>query len=73
MIDWLCFLLVMRCPFYWPTKSVWLWMIARAGRYAFPTFDPEAFDKMTRKGREAWKDVPDASKWVDELRGGAGD
>jgi hypothetical protein len=26
--------------------------------------------RMTRHGAEAWKDVPDASAWVDELRGG---
>ena len=26
-------------------------------------------DALTAKGREAWADVPDASKWVDEQRG----
>jgi hypothetical protein len=34
-----------------------------------PRFDAEAFDRMTRRGAERWKDVPDASAWVQELRG----
>lgn len=35
-----------------------------------PSFDEAEFEKLTRKGREAWKDVGDATSWVDELRGG---
>jgi hypothetical protein len=34
-----------------------------------PRFDAEAFERMTRRGAERWKDVPDASAWVQELRG----
>jgi len=38
-----------------------------------PTYDHEAFIRMVESGRDAWADVPDASKWVDELRGGEDD
>jgi hypothetical protein len=34
-----------------------------------PRFDAEAFERMTRRGAERWKDVPDASAWVEQLRG----
>lgn len=34
-----------------------------------PRFDAEAFERMTRRGAERWKDVPDAAAWVDQLRG----
>jgi len=34
-----------------------------------PRFDEQEFQSLTQLGREAWKDVPDASAWVDELRG----
>jgi hypothetical protein len=34
-----------------------------------PKFDAEAFDRLARKGAEAWKDVDDAAKWVRQLRG----
>ncbi len=31
--------------------------------------DEDALSKLTRRGAVAWKDVPDATTWVDELRG----
>lgn len=31
--------------------------------------DEDAFARLTRRGAVAWKDVPDATAWVDELRG----
>ena len=31
--------------------------------------DEEAFARLTRIGAEAWKDVPNATTWIDELRG----
>jgi len=31
--------------------------------------DESAIQRMTAAGREAWKGVPDASAWVDEMRG----
>lgn len=34
-----------------------------------PRFDAEAFERMTRRGAERWKDVPDAAAWVEQLRG----
>lgn len=34
-----------------------------------PRFDADAFERMTRRGAERWKDVPDASAWVEQLRG----
>lgn len=33
------------------------------------TVDEEALTRLTRRGAVAWKDVPDATAWVDELRG----
>ena len=33
--------------------------------------DEDELARMTRRGASAWKDVPDATAWVDELRGGA--
>ena len=38
---------------------------------AKPVLDPfeEAFSQLTTKGAVAWKDVPNATAWVDELRG----
>ncbi len=32
--------------------------------------DEAELDRLTRRGAAAWKDVPDATAWVDELRGG---
>ncbi len=32
--------------------------------------DERAFTRMTERGAIAWKDVPNASQWVDDLRGG---
>ena len=32
--------------------------------------DEDELARMTRRGANAWKDVPDATAWVDELRGG---
>ena len=32
--------------------------------------DERAFARMTERGAIAWKDVPNASQWVDDLRGG---
>lgn len=34
-----------------------------------PTYSEEALDRFTAKGQEAWADVPDAAKWVREVRG----
>jgi hypothetical protein len=33
--------------------------------------DEDELARMTRRGANAWKDVPDATAWVDELRGGS--
>lgn len=33
------------------------------------TVDEEALSRLTRRGAVAWKDVPNASTWIDELRG----
>jgi len=33
------------------------------------TVDEDALSKLTRRGAVAWRDVPDATTWVDELRG----
>lgn len=33
------------------------------------TVDEEALSRLTRRGAVAWKDVPHATTWVDELRG----
>lgn len=35
-----------------------------------PKVDEDELARMTRRGAVAWKDVPDATAWVDELRGG---
>jgi hypothetical protein len=37
-----------------------------------PRVDEEELARMTRRGAQAWRDVPDATAWVDELRGAAG-
>jgi len=37
-----------------------------------PSIDEDELARLTRRGAQAWKDVPDATEWVDELRG-AGD
>jgi hypothetical protein len=34
-----------------------------------PKFDEQAFERLTRRGSEAWKGVTSASSWVDDLRG----
>jgi hypothetical protein len=34
-----------------------------------PKFDEQAFERLTQRGAEAWKDVGDASQWIDDLRG----
>lgn len=31
--------------------------------------DQAAFQRMTERGRKTWKDIPNATAWVDELRG----
>ena len=36
-----------------------------------PRFDEAEFERLTDLGRQAWKDVPDASAWVESLRGSA--
>lgn len=33
------------------------------------TVDEESLSRLTRRGAAAWKDVPNATTWVDELRG----
>ncbi|MEY8689163.1 MAG: hypothetical protein AB9M53_04680 [Leptothrix sp. (in: b-proteobacteria)] len=35
-----------------------------------PRFDAQAFERQTRRGAERWKDVPDATAWVEDFRGG---
>ncbi|MEO8125199.1 MAG: hypothetical protein ABI633_14220 [Burkholderiales bacterium] len=35
-----------------------------------PRFDEAEMERLTRRGAQAWKDVDDATTWVDELRGG---
>jgi len=35
-----------------------------------PSIDEEELARLTRRGAQAWKDVPDATSWVDDLRGG---
>jgi len=35
-------------------------------------FDEREFARFTERGAKAWKDVPDASAWVEALRGGEG-
>ena len=32
-------------------------------------FDEKDLDRLTQRGARAWRDVPDAGTWVDELRG----
>ena len=32
--------------------------------------DEKELARMTERGAKAWRDVPDASAWVDGLRGG---
>lgn len=34
------------------------------------TVDEEALARLTRRGAVAWRDVPNATAWVDDLRGG---
>jgi hypothetical protein len=35
-----------------------------------PRFDEAEMERLARRGAQAWKDVEDATAWVDELRGG---
>lgn len=35
-----------------------------------PRFDEAEMERLTRRGAQAWRDVDDATAWVDELRGG---
>jgi hypothetical protein len=35
-----------------------------------PAYDPEELRELKEEGAKAWADVPDASGWVRELRGG---
>lgn len=34
-----------------------------------PAYDEDEFQQMVRKGTAAWSDVPDATRWVESLRG----
>jgi hypothetical protein len=34
-------------------------------------YDDDEFNLMVERGTKAWADAPDATKWVDELRGNA--
>lgn len=36
-----------------------------------PQFDEADMARLTRRGAQAWKDVADATAWVDDLRGGS--
>jgi hypothetical protein len=33
-------------------------------------FDAKDIERLTQRGAKAWRDVPDASEWIDGLRGG---
>lgn len=35
-----------------------------------PAYDENEFQQLVRKGTVAWADTPDASEWVESLRGG---
>ena len=35
-----------------------------------PRFNEDELTRLTRRGAQAWKDVPDATAWVEDLRGG---
>ncbi len=35
-----------------------------------PSYDEQALDRFADKGAQAWANVPDAAKWVREVRGG---
>ena len=35
-----------------------------------PRFDDGDMERLTRRGAQAWKDVENATAWVEELRGG---
>jgi hypothetical protein len=43
--------------------------LVRVKEYS-PSYDEAALDRFAAKGREAWRDVPDAAAWVRDLRGG---
>ncbi len=35
-----------------------------------PSYDDDEFKRMVERGTKAWADVPDATAWLEELRGG---
>lgn len=35
-----------------------------------PRFDEDEMSRLTRRGAQAWKDIDDATEWVEDLRGG---
>ena len=35
-----------------------------------PAFDEAEFQEMVQRGTEAWSDVPSATDWLEDLRGG---
>jgi hypothetical protein len=37
-----------------------------------PAYDEDALDRFAAAGKASWADVPDASGWVEQLRGGGG-
>lgn len=37
-----------------------------------PSYDEDALDRFAAAGKASWADVPDASGWVEQLRGGGG-
>ena len=37
-----------------------------------PAYDENAFNKMVGRGTIAWANEPDASQWIETLRGGKG-
>lgn len=41
----------------------------RAFEMHHPAYDENEFQQLVRKGTAAWADTPDASKWVESLRG----
>ena len=56
---------------YEPPGSAASIALARAAWTKAPRRQEGAeMEQLHAKGRKAWADVPDASKWVDELRGG---
>lgn len=44
--------------------------VTQASDACQPTYNEAEFKQMVRRGTAAWTDVPDATDWVEDLRGG---